>query len=173
MTAKQIRLTMVRATERLPGSGGYFPDRSFKIGVVESTDGPALGKLFYIAYHGTVDDEGGSEDDAITEAVETLGGKYGALVQNSSFVAFAGDLAVCATIVTAYKPLGTLLAFCVTHPDYQRRGLAKFLLRQSLDVLQQSGITHLHLVVTEANTGAVKLYESLGFEEKSRNTAVV
>lgn len=168
MTALQTRLTMVRSTEHF-SDAAVFSDVTKLIKVVEHSEGEALGKLFYLAYHGTVDDEGGSQDDAITEAVETLAGKYGDLIQNASFIAFDDSVAVCATVVTAYKPLGTLLAFCVTHPNYQRRGLAKFLLRKSIDVLHESGITQLRLVVTEANASAVKLYESLGFAEESRH----
>jgi ribosomal protein S18 acetylase RimI-like enzyme len=48
-------------------------------------------------------------------------------------------------------------------PEHRRRGLGRVLMLKALRGFQQVGITRVSLEVTAANTGAVQLYESLGF----------
>ena len=49
-------------------------------------------------------------------------------------------------------------------PDYRHRGLGKGLLAHALDVASQMGLVQLTLVVNAANTAAISLYKSFGFE---------
>ena len=50
-------------------------------------------------------------------------------------------------------------------PAFRRRGLARKLLMQSLDMIRQKGGTHATLGVINGNVPAQSLYRSLGFEE--------
>ncbi len=61
----------------------------------------------------------------------------------------------------------TEISAVVTHPDYTGNGYAKQLLKQTADhILAQDKIAYLH--VYEGNTGAIKLYEKLGFTTKRK-----
>ncbi|PXF30615.1 hypothetical protein WH50_14345 [Pokkaliibacter plantistimulans] len=49
------------------------------------------------------------------------------------------------------------------YPQWQRRGLARLLLRQGIEQLRQQGVVRLLLDVRAGNHAAISLYESLGF----------
>jgi ribosomal protein S18 acetylase RimI-like enzyme len=56
----------------------------------------------------------------------------------------------------------TEVSAVVTHPDHTGRGYAKQLVAHTVNnILDQDRIPYLHVV--ESNTGAIKLYENLGF----------
>lgn len=62
--------------------------------------------------------------------------------------------------------------FCIS-PDYREGGLGRALLQHSVDHLSRSHFHSITLTVTEANTNAVRLYESLGFSSRHRFNAMV
>ncbi|MBQ0724828.1 MAG: GNAT family N-acetyltransferase [Cycloclasticus sp.] len=53
------------------------------------------------------------------------------------------------------------------HPDFQRHGVARSLYAQALKILNNKGIYKLSLELRPSNTTALKLYQSLGFEQKT------
>lgn len=63
------------------------------------------------------------------------------------------------------KPLGPawIIANVGTHPDYQRRGIARRLMLASLDLIRQKGGRVAILQVDDDNHAAKRLYEELGF----------
>ncbi|MBX9877437.1 MAG: GNAT family N-acetyltransferase [Candidatus Obscuribacterales bacterium] len=154
------RIEMIRETTLLDVSPSKFEVKD-----LTPSDGDKLGRLLYIAYKGTIDDEGGSETDAITEATETLGGRYGNVIWSASKIMQDGDKFISATVITNWPKLNPLLAFAATNPDYQRQGLSAQLIQMSLDSLHKLNIPVLHLVVTEGNEHAIRLYKRLGFQE--------
>jgi RimJ/RimL family protein N-acetyltransferase len=74
-----------------------------------------------------------------------------------------GEVAASTSLITLWKD-HPLLAFSMTAPQYQGRGLAGFLICKSLFALKLAGYSELYLVVTEGNTPAEKLYRKIGFE---------
>jgi RimJ/RimL family protein N-acetyltransferase len=131
---------------------------------LQPTDGKRLGELMYDSYRGTVDDEGGTAADAIDEAQGTLQGKYGNVLWYASFVVEHEDGRLAsACVVTDYSQLSPLLAFSLTRTQDQRQGLAGCLIERALAALHASGAERLHLVVTETNDNARRLYGRLGF----------
>ncbi len=156
----QKRIEMIRETTLLD-----VDPSKFQIKDLQPDDGEKLGRLLYISYKGTIDDEGGSETDAITEATETLAGRYGNVIWSASKITQDGDKFISATVITDWPKLNPLLAFAATHPDYQKQGLSAQLIQLSLDSLHKLNIPVLHLVVTEGNEHAVRLYKRLGFQE--------
>jgi RimJ/RimL family protein N-acetyltransferase len=52
--------------------------------------------------------------------------------------------------------------------DFWRQGLGRALVRTLLDWADSRGIVRIDLEVVETNTGAIHLYESLGFEHEGR-----
>jgi ribosomal protein S18 acetylase RimI-like enzyme len=66
-----------------------------------------------------------------------------------------------------------LIANVAVHPDYRRRGIAYRLTAKALEHARQRGIQTTWLHVREENEPAIKLYRSLGFQERARRTTWV
>lgn len=154
------RIRMIRQTEHFVWSNNNYSLRK-----LSPKDGRQLGQLLYVSYKGTVDDEGATEDESIVEAEDTLRGKYGNIIWDASFVAAADDTLVSTTVITDWAKSNPLLAFVATHPNSQKQGLSANLIQASLSSLHKLNIPVLHLVVTENNDRAIRLYKKLGFQE--------
>lgn len=50
-----------------------------------------------------------------------------------------------------------------THPEFRRKGLAATLIRNRIEIAKRSGATISLLEVRVGNTGAIRLYEQLGY----------
>ena len=124
---------------------------------------PALAHLMDVAYQGTIDHEGESPDQCLAEMKGTLTGKYGPYLDTASFVTMEGEKALAASLITLWKGK-PLVAFTMTDPAHQGKGLSRGLLRKSMHALRQAGHKALYLVVTEGNVPAERLYRKLGFE---------
>jgi ribosomal protein S18 acetylase RimI-like enzyme len=136
---------------------------------MRAQDVPALGKLMLVAYRGTVDDEGESEPDAIAEVERTMGGEYGPLLDDCSFVVEDRERIVGASMTTLFDS-DPFLTYLVVDPDMQRRGIGTFLVAASGNALLSAGYARLDLFVTEANEPALNLYRKLGFRIVDRVT---
>jgi GNAT superfamily N-acetyltransferase len=66
-----------------------------------------------------------------------------------------------------FEPVGT-------HPEHRRRGLAQAMLLHGMHVVREAGATHM-TVVCDGRPGnaALRLYESVGFREISRDTGLL
>jgi GNAT superfamily N-acetyltransferase len=84
----------------------------------------------------------------------------------ASFVAAERDAAGfdSASVITFWRG-SPLLAFSMTQPAAQRRGLAGSVIVASARALSALGHSKLRLVVTRGNTRAERLYEKLGFRD--------
>jgi len=63
-----------------------------------------------------------------------------------------------------------MIANVAVHPDYQRKGIARSLVREALDFLIPRKLDGIWLQVDEGNQAAVDLYLRHGFKEISRRT---
>ncbi|MGH2522481.1 MAG: GNAT family N-acetyltransferase, partial [Anaerolineales bacterium] len=63
--------------------------------------------------------------------------------------------------VGLFEPVGT-------HPDFQRQGLGKALLLESLGRVREGGMTSAIVCTNHDNPAAVRLYESVGFQATHR-----
>jgi ribosomal protein S18 acetylase RimI-like enzyme len=63
-----------------------------------------------------------------------------------------------------------LIANVAVHPEYRQRGIGRALTSAALDHLRQKGLLTAWLQVRDDNPVAYHLYQSLGFEERSRRT---
>jgi mycothiol synthase len=60
-----------------------------------------------------------------------------------------------------FEPVGT-------HPNFQRRGLGKILLFESLRRLKSEGMSEASVCTNHDNEAAIRLYESVGFQKAKR-----
>lgn len=68
--------------------------------------------------------------------------------------------------------VGHITQICVA-PSHQGRGIGYELLRRSLEALAASGCRKASLTVTSANTGAIRLYQRMGFQTRRDFAAYV
>ncbi len=64
-----------------------------------------------------------------------------------------------------------LIANVATHPDFRRRGIARILTDAAVQRAREKRAASIWLHVREENTGALKLYHDLGFQERARRTS--
>jgi GNAT superfamily N-acetyltransferase len=129
-------------------------------------DAEVLGSLFWRGFGRGGADGFDSEADARAEARGTLAGSWGPMVWKASLLGLVDGVAVAASVVVrddAHELL-PLLAFLVTDPGHQRRGLGEQLLHETIVRLDGVGVRELHLAVDPGND-ARRLYERLGFHE--------
>ena len=128
-----------------------------------------IGKLMYDSYLNTIDYDNETPEDAKQEVISTFSGKYGELILESSYVAVSSEneLISAALFVLNAATGYPLLAFTMTDPRFQGQGLCKLLVQKGLGILANRGQTICELVVTEGNTNALRVYQSLGFETTS------
>jgi ribosomal protein S18 acetylase RimI-like enzyme len=63
-----------------------------------------------------------------------------------------------------------MIANVAVHPDYQRKGIARSLVREALEFLVPRKLDGIWLQVDEGNQAAIELYARHGFDEVSRRT---
>lgn len=149
--------------EAVPTSRGVAPE-GFVLRLLQPEDGGALGALMWNAYRGTIDDEYATLSEAVDDAGATLAGKWGPTIGEASLAAVLGDRLVAAVIVVrdAEHEMWPLLAFALTEPAWQRRGIGEWLIQESIARLASLGVSEVHLAVTRGNP-AQRLYERIGF----------
>ncbi|MDP2007313.1 MAG: GNAT family N-acetyltransferase [Rubrivivax sp.] len=130
-------------------------------------DADALGALLLEAYRGTPDDEGETLEEACRTAREIFAGAAGTPMWAVSEVTEREGRLVSAVVVTLWQDL-PLVAQMVTAPAWQRRGLGRAGLLRCINRLAAGDETVVRLVVTQGNTRAEALYESLGFRPEAR-----
>ena len=160
-TKIRLRLTVALAVVASPAPplDGARPVRP-------DADRAGLARLMLDAYRGTVDDEGGTEAGALAEVDALLAGVYGPFDGDASELVERDGIPVAATLVTTWGG-GPFVAFSMTRPAWQRRGLARAGLLRAMARLAARGETRLDLVVTAANEPATRLYHSLDFVERA------
>jgi ribosomal protein S18 acetylase RimI-like enzyme len=144
------------------------PSGSWRSRSIRAADVQAIGALMLAAYHGTVDDEGESESDAIAEVERTMDGEYGLFVPDCSFVVEHDETRLVGASMVTMLESEPVIAYVVVHPDMKRLGLGTFLMVSSGNALVAAGYWQVDLFVTEANEPAVSLYRQLGFEVVDR-----
>ncbi|MFO7943166.1 MAG: GNAT family N-acetyltransferase [Anaerolineales bacterium] len=63
-----------------------------------------------------------------------------------------------------------MIANVAVHPEYQRRGIGRALVRRALDFLRPRNLDGIWLQVDEGNQAAIRLYQGEGFRERTRRT---
>jgi GNAT superfamily N-acetyltransferase len=133
---------------------------------VTMADAPALGEVMYESYKGTIDYSGETLEEARSEIVGTLQGKYGKVIENACLLAEENSVVTSAVIFNWFeKEKMPLLTFTMTRASHKGRGLARKLLNSGLSALAKDGYSECCLVVTEGNEPAISIYRAMGFKE--------
>ncbi|MGD9891062.1 MAG: N-acetyltransferase family protein [Dehalococcoidia bacterium] len=127
-------------------------------------DLPALAALMLDAYQGTIDDDGETLDDALTEVASYFNLESVPPILDCSFIALDGDRATSASLIRLWNAT-PLAAYVYTGRGWKNRGLAAALLQLSINALARNGYQSLTLWVTAGNAPAEYIYRKLGFRE--------
>jgi GNAT superfamily N-acetyltransferase len=122
----------------------------------------ALAELMLDAYRGTVDDAGETTDDALSEVEGFFLGNAGEPLLDASWVYDSNGTILSASLVTLHEG-EPLLAYLVTRSPWKGRGLASFLLRQTILSLTDARYSALAAAVTEGNAESEALLARFGF----------
>jgi ribosomal protein S18 acetylase RimI-like enzyme len=139
----------------------------YQIRPASRSDMDVLAELYLHAYDAGV--AVGTLDAAREDLWATFDGRYGDLWPDASPVAVHHHTVVAA-VLTVHEatwedaPDHPYIIEAMTAHGYRRRGLARTLLTVVCATLAQAGEHTVALTVDEANTNAVALYESLGFQ---------
>jgi GNAT superfamily N-acetyltransferase len=130
---------------------------------------PAAAAIMQAAYEGSIDVEINARYrtvDGCREALEQLlnQGGCGMFVATASTIACHKGQSIGFVLVTESAPRQGHLAQVAVHPDYQRQGVGRFLLSHSLAQLAALQFDTLSLIVSRANTGALGLYQAMGWQ---------
>jgi mycothiol synthase len=101
--------------------------------------------------------------DELSETLETPGGRLLVVVDPQD------EIVGSTQTLPGFNSVGILHAIQVL-PEFQGRGLGKFLVAAAIDVLTRSGFRLVELSVDARNTLAVDMYRKLGFYEWSRDS---
>lgn len=133
---------------------------------MNADDGTILGHLLYQSFKDTLHrDRWPTAQKAIKEATGNV--RSSRIVFDASFLAFEDDKPLACTLVRIDGGIA-YLAYCCTHPDFRKRGLAEDLIKMSLWAVSRKGFRNIYLEVHPKNTPAVDLYNKLGFSKASR-----
>jgi len=119
----------------------------------------------WLAFQDSVDDEYRVPADAYADAAGVFGDRWGPVVSQASLAAELDSVVISAVVIVlddAHQGI-PLLAFAMTDPAWQRQGIGRWLIEESIRRLDAIGVKELHLVVTRGNP-AFALYQRLGFE---------
>lgn len=128
----------------------------------------ALAALFYEGFRDTIDAEYNSKSAYLGEIQAVMDGTYGQFLPSCSYFSQTSERINGVTMVTLFRSV-PLLAYVVTAPVWQGKGVATTLIQASEQALVRQGHKTLYLVVTKQNYRASSLYRTLGFYEVGGN----
>jgi GNAT superfamily N-acetyltransferase len=141
---------------RLPAAGEPFEQLTLR-------HAAALGRLFQLAFAGTVEDDGRLLVDPVGDMRSALDGRYGAVVGPASLGVGSTRLLRAAVLTVLMDGGDPLIAICMTAPEWQRRGYATGLIAACSSALAEAEHERLFLAV-HRDSPARRYYERLGFE---------
>jgi L-amino acid N-acyltransferase YncA len=142
-------------------------DSELHIRAANQTDFEALAELMLDAYRGTIDYEGETLQEAVSEVQGYLAGQQGgkALLQESR-LCFADNSLVAACLVGEWdERQQPLITYVMTGAAWKKRGFGKKVLGAALEALRGQGYGEVWAVITEGNGPSEHLFMSMGFEK--------
>ena len=135
---------------------------------VAVADAQALATLMHEAYLGTIDDEGESPDDALTEMRGFFAGKYGAPIADACVAIERDGRLIAAALLCDWNERGAivagpLVAFTLVHPSARGQGHGIAVVSTALTHLADARWGRVYAVITLGNAPSRALFGKLGF----------
>lgn len=128
-------------------------------------DAAMLAELMLDAYRNTIDYEGESITEAISEVDSYFSrSSMDPTVASHSLVLVFHDTIVCACLLEFWQKRSVpFVSFVMSRSTHKRQGLATFALQEAIDRLQQAGWAELRTIITENNAASEALFANAGF----------
>jgi len=111
---------------------------------------------------------GSSPQDCRHGLLSILAGKYGPVHPQATLCAFTGkELVGLNLVISNSQSMASVIEISVA-PAHQGKGLGRAMMIGSLQALKEERYERAELAVTEGNTSAIRLYDSLGFIEAGK-----
>ncbi len=124
----------------------------------------AMAALMIGAYEGTIDYDGESLKDAVTEVQSYLEvGELQPLLECSWLFFLNGTLASACLVSQRAGGQTPLIAYIMTGGEWKNQGLAKIVLAASLECLGDTGFSQVTAFITDGNEPSERLFEGYGF----------
>lgn len=138
---------------------------------INEADVKELSKIMLDTLKDTCEDKGETLEDIINEIVEVISGSFAPFISDASYqIKDKGEI-ISAIMISYYKGY-PLISEIFTSKKYQGLGLAKSLIKKSVNSLLEIGYTSLTLNVELENIAAINLYRKIGFEfENSKDNS--
>lgn len=153
---KESRRWMLRPTQAYDVSFDLQQSRP------QAEQADTIAQLMFDAFSGTVGGYGARDVEAHRKSVDSYfeNVETDSVFYHASSLLFDGEKMVGACLVEPYKTIGSI-RFVVTHPDYQRRGIARRLMQHGINIIKDE-VDYVGLAVT-IGSPAQGLYRSMGF----------
>ncbi len=127
-------------------------------------DTHALAELMIDSYHGTIDYDGETIEDALAEVQGYFAGRNAQPLLECSWLGDVDGALVTACLVGWWaKGQVPIIAYVMTGAAWKGRGLAGVALRASLSSLVQRGDSDVRALITAGNTPSEQLHFRAGF----------
>jgi RimJ/RimL family protein N-acetyltransferase len=134
----------------------------------EISDQRALAALMLEAYRDTIDYEGETMTEAVAEVQRYLAPRANRPLLEPSVVLTDGTMLVSACLITHWSERNcALIGYVISHPAWQRRGLALRVVVESLRRLANEGHRQVRAIITKGNVPSEELLHRLGFAKVS------
>lgn len=131
-------------------------------------DTPALAELMIDAYRGTIDYDGETVEQAVTEVESYFAGETAEPLPICSRLYFRGEQLAAACLVSWWPARSApLIAYVMTAAADKGQGLGALVVREALQALAMDGYEEVYAVITQGNTPSEKLFARLGFVQIS------
>ena len=141
-----------------------FAEPSHEARVIDDADFGDLAQLFIDAYTDSVDDLGGTLEDANAAIQKMLEGENGEPIRAAWLGIWEGDgPPVSAILCSTWRGI-PVVAHVMTKPSHRQRGYASSLIREAATIVESTGGSAMGLTVTRSNP-AMHLCHELGFAE--------
>ena len=139
----------------------------FQIRTVQTEDALLLAELMIDAYRGTIDYDGETLDDALSEVNAFLAGERGGQPWlHMSFLAFANSNLVGACLISEWQERQLpIIAYLMTGASWKNHGIGRQLLFRALREIRKKGYSEVRAIITEGNKPSENLFLKLGFQK--------
>lgn len=148
-----------------------FIDASLKVSGVQirtaqTADATLLAELMIDAYRDTIDYDGETFDDALSEVNAFFAGERGGQPWlQMSFLAFADSLLVGACLAGAWdERQSPIISYVMTSAKWKKHGISRLLLDQVLRALIEKDYSEVRAVITDGNKPSENLFLQFGFQ---------
>ncbi len=151
----------------VPFEAASLNESMFQTRTIQKADASLLAELMIDAYRDTIDYDGETFDDALSEVNAFLAGERGGQAWlQMSFLAFSNSNLVGACLISEWQERRLpIIAYLMTSTSWKNHGIGRHLLFQALKEIKKGGYTEVRAVITEGNKPSENLFLKLGFQK--------